>query len=465
MKNLLIANLVVAALAVPVLAVETEVAAAPAKAETVQPAAPEAAEASVVGANADMTVEIDADEKVEEGFAAFLETKKADGFTAYGKANRQTGITYFAEMEAVNGIGAKDAEFIQKRQTAFMRAYAKIREDFVKTSLNGTIRSRVDSGFLKDKSAEETQSAADMDQIQRLAQKTMALAESELDRKLEDNGVDPAKFDTVAAKRKALSQKILAECAAHAFGSCAGLSVVKTIEGKGTDGAYTIGVIAKFDPQYVYFADCMARGRRPQPSKPGINVGKMLASPRIAENFGTRFYYDEEGMPALVSFGQWAMSGETRDRTERKLQEKAAKLQAEAQANIDMNNFIQGSMTFDEATKGGEEWSKTISYDAAGVPVASEIGSTLADYVNRTSVIKANLRLAGREVLFSRLVTHPDTKQKIALAAIGWSFAKLDEQRAVEAIRRNAGKAQPAVKEEVRKPTNAGRREGDAYDF
>lgn len=414
-----------------------------------------------------MTVEIDADEKVEEGFKEFLKGKKDDGFTAYGKANRRTGITYFAAMEAVNGIGAKDSEFLQKRQTAFMRAYIKIREDFVKTSLNSTIRSRVDSEFLKDKAAEEAQTAADMDQMQRLAQKTMALAESELDRKLEGNGVDPSKFDTVAAKRKALSQKILAECAAHAFGSCAGLSVVKTIEGKGTDGMYTIGVIAKFDPQYVYFADCMAKGRRPQPSGRGIDVGKMLDSPKIAENFGTRFYYDEDGMPALVSFGQWAVTGESRDRTERKLQEKAAKLQAEAQANIDMNNFIQGSMTFDEATAGGEEWSKTISYDADGKPIASEIGSTLADYVNRKSVVKANLRLAGREVLFSKLVTHPDTKQKIALAAIGWSFAKLDEQRTVEAIRQNAAKGLPVVEQPVEdKPaTDARRREGDTYDF
>lgn len=462
MNNRIVKTLAVAVLVVPVFA---EPVAASAKAEEVQPVAPECAEASVNAANADMTVEIDADEKVEEGFKEFLDGKKKDGYSAYGKANRKTGITYFAEMEPVNGVGAKDAEFVQKRQTAFMRAFVKIREDFVKTSLSGTIRSRVDSEFLKDKAAEETQAAADVNQVQRLAQKTMALAESEVDRKLESNGVDPSKFDTIAAKRKALSQKILAECAAHAFGSCAGLSVVKTIEGRGTDGTYTIGVIAKFDPQYVYFADCMARGRRPQPSKAGIDVGKMLESPDVSKNFGTRFYYDEDGMPALVSFGQWAMTGEPRDRTERKLQEKAAKLQAEAQANIDMNNFIQGSMTFDEATAGGEEWSKSISYDEAGVPVSSEVGSTLADYVNRKSTIKANLRLAGREVLFSKLVTHPDTKQKIALAAIGWSFAKLDEQRAVETIRRNAGKDQPVVEKDERKPQGAVRRDGDTYDF
>lgn len=459
MKNLIVANIVAAALTVPALAAETLM--APATATEARPAEPAVAEASVAAANADMTVAIDADEKVEERFKAFLEGK--EGFTAYGKANRKTGITYFAALDAVNGIGAKDSEFIQKRQTAFMRAYNKIREDFVKTSLNSTLRSRVDSEFLKDKAAEEKQTAQDMDQIQRLAQKTMALAESEIDRKLENNGVDPSKFDGVAAKRKALSQKILAECAAHAFGSCAGLSVVKTIEGRGTDGAYTIGVIAKFDPQYVYYADCMAKGRRPQASKTGVNVGKMLESNKLYENFGTRFYYDEDGMPALVSFGQWAMTGEFRDRTERKLQEKAAKLQAEAQANIDMNNFIQGSMTFDEATAGGEEWSKTIAYDAAGNPVGSEIGSTLADFVNRKSTTKANLRLAGREVLISKMMPHPDTKQQVAIAAIGWSFAKLDEQRAVEAIRQNAGKA-PVVERETGKQ-DATVREGDTYDF
>jgi len=437
-------------------------------AQAPQPVSAEQADASVKAANADMLEVIDADEKVQEGFDEFIESKTKDGFVAYGKAHRQSGITYFSAMETVNGnAGAKDADFIIKRHTAFMRAYAKIREDFVKTSLNSTIKSKVDSAFLKDRAAEEKQDASSASQVQRLAQKTMALAESELDKKLEDNGVDPAKFATLAAKRKALCQKILGVAAVHAFGSCAGISVVKTLEGRGTDGNYTIGVIAKFDPQYVYFADCMAKLVRPQPSKPGINVGKMLQSDKMANNFGTRLYYDEDGMPALVSFGQWAVSGESRDRTERKMQEKAARLQAEAQANIDMNNFIKGSLTYDEASAGGEEWSKTISYDEEGVPVNSEIDDSIKDYVNRESTTKANLRMAGREVLLSKMISHPDTKQKIAIAAIGWSFSRLAEQERVEQIRRNAGKG-PAAAESVpvkKERSSATLRDSDSYDF
>ncbi|MCR5413221.1 MAG: hypothetical protein K6F50_00650 [Kiritimatiellae bacterium] len=440
----------------------------PADSEGVVESAPAAGDASVEAANDEAAVTLDANDKVQEAFDGFIaaRNKKDKGFSAYGKAHPVSGITYFAVMEPVSGPGPKDPEFIQKRQTAFMRAFAKIREDYVKSSLNGTIRSCVDNLFESDKGALDKQDFGSSDQVDRLAKKTLALAEADLDRKLEDCGVDPAQFDGVAAKRKALSQKILAECASHAFGSCSGISVVKTVEGGAADG-YTIGVIAKFDPQYVFFADCMAKGKRPMPSAPGIDVGEMLKGD-LSQNFGTRFYYDEKGMPALVSFGQWG-GGTAADRTERMLQEKAARLQAEAQANVDMNNFISGSLTFDEAVKGGEEWSKTISYNPDGTPVASEISATLADFVSRTSTVKASLRMAGREVLVSKMVTHPDTKQKIAVAAVGWSFTRLAEQVRVEEMRRRPDREvapePPPAEPEPEQPGEATLREGDEYDF
>ncbi len=430
------------------------------------PTASEMAASSVANANEDAEFEPDADAKVQEAFDAFVKSK-GSGFPGWGRAYAKSGIIYYCEMEAVNGIGAKDSEFIQKRQTAFLRAYMKIREDFVKFSLNSRIQSTVENSFLKDKEAEGSQSQVAADQVQRLAQKTMALAESELDKKLEDNGISPTQFTTIEAKRKALSQKILATAASHAFSSCAGISVVRTVEGGAADG-YTIGVIAKFDPQYVYFADCFARQVRPQPSAAGINVSTLYLNKDISQDFGTRFFYDEQGMPSLISFGQWAVTNPSKDRTERKLQEKAARLQAESQANIDMNNFIAGSMTFDEATAGGEEWSKTISYDQSGCPVASSIDSTLADFVNRSSKTKANLNMGGRDILVSKFVVHPDTKQKIAVAAVGWSFAKLEAQKEVESIIRSKGRgrAEVAPKDEPKTPASpATLREGQTYDF
>lgn len=424
--------------------------------------------ASVENANADADIAIDADDTVQEAFDAFMESKADAGFSSFGKAHPKSGIVYYAEMETVNGIGAKDAEFIQKRQTAFMRAYMKIREDYVKFSVNGAIQSLVENEFMKDKDAERAQDIASSSQIERLAQKTLALAESELNKKLESAGLSPARFATAAEKRKAYMQKILAQASSHAFSSCAGISVVQTIEAEG-DGGYTIGVIAKFDPQFVYYADCFARQICPQPSKPGIDVGVMLKGD-LSQNFGTRFFYDESGMPALISFGQWAVTNPSKDRTERKMQEKAARLQAESQANIDMNNFMSGSMTFDEAAKGGEEWSKTIAYDEDGMPVMSTIDSAIADFVNRKSVTKAKLGMAGRDMLVSKFVTHPDTKQKIAIAAACWSFSTLANQqkanRVIQTKGRNVLKENSSEEDNEGRPAKRGSiRQGQVYDF
>ena len=77
--------------------------------------------------------------------------------------------------------------------------------------------------------------------------------------------------------------------------------------------------------------------------------------------------------------------------------------------------------------------------------------------------------MAGRDVLVSKFVTHPDTKQKIAVAAIGWSFAKLDAQERVEKVLRSKGRENPAVVVPEKPTPKAQRpatlREGQTYDF
>ena len=438
--------------------------------ELVTPSQEESNE-SVKNSNADAEIILEADDKIQEAFDAFMDEKAAAGFSSYGKPHRQSGIIYYAEMEPVNGVGAKDNEFISKRQGAFMRAYEKIRQDFVKYSLNSRIQSTIESEFLRDKSAEGAQEAAQMGQIERLAKKVLALSEAELDKRLEAAGLSASGFATSGAKRKALSQKILAKAAIHAFSSCAGISVVKTIEARGDDDGWSIGVIAKYDPMFVYYADCFAKLTRPEPSKPGIDVG-LLVKGDLSQNFGTRFYYDEDGMPGLLTYAQWGVETAT-DRTERKMYEEAAREEAEGNAITDMNAFIAGSMTFDESIAAGENWSKSIGYDENGLPISSSIDHSIIEYANRKSVSKANLSMGGRDKFPTKIVKHPDTGRRIAIAAVYWSFAKLEGEKRVESIQRNNGRAYAKEKKaeakadgkEGARKSRAILREGQTFDF
>ena len=155
----------------------------------------------------------------------------------------------------------------------------------------------------------------------------LALSEAKVDQELQKAGVDPSKFASLPAKRKMLSRSIVRSATVRSLGTCTGISVVKTVEGKGSDGAFSVGVIAKYDPEAVVIADCMVRKTRPAVlPKTGIPLGALLQGDKLAENFGTRLYYDESGMPALLSFGQWSSSVTPgMDRYERKMLEKAAR--------------------------------------------------------------------------------------------------------------------------------------------
>lgn len=426
---------------------------------------------SVKNANADAEIFIDADDKIQEAFDEFIEAKASAGFSSYGKAHSKSGIIYYAEVDAVNGFGAKDKEFISERQGAFMRAYRKIRQNFVKYSLDSRIQSIIDSEFLRDKSAESEQETAKMSPIERLSKKVLVLSEAELDRRLEASGISVSEFATPADKRKALSQSILAKAAIHAFSSCAGISVVKTVEARGDDDGWSIGVIAKFDPMYVYYADCFARMVRPEPSNPGVDIG-LLTKGDLSQNFGTRFFYDEDGMPGLITFAQWGVETAT-DRTERKMYEETARGMAENQANIDMSEFIAGSMSFDESMNAGEEWSKSIAYDERGLPISSSIDHTIIEYANRKSVSKANVNMGGRDKFPTKIVRHPDTGHRIAIATVCWSFAKLEGERKIESIRKDKGSAFVKEKKADEKGDIEGKtqksrailREGQTFDF
>lgn len=441
--------------------------------EGVAPVTEAAAEASVQNANEDAEIVIDADDKIQEAFDAFIAAKADAGFSSYGKAHPQSGIIYYAELAPVGGAGPKDPEFLVKRQQAFMLAYRKIRNSYVKYSLESKSQSQSEYEFLEDKDAEGAQTQESLSQIERLAKKTMALAESALDRKLESAGLSPDRFSSAQSKRKALMEKLITESAIHAFSSCSGISVVKTIEARGDDGGYSIGVIAKYDPMFEYYADCFARQIRPQASNPGIDVGLMLKGD-ISQNFGTRFYYDEEGMPALVSFGQYAVIQTETDRRAQKARETGAFAEAERLAIESMNDFIAGNVTYDEAGKGGEEFCKSIAYDENGLPVMSSIEDSISKFNNIKSKSKAAVSMAGRNVVVRKFVAHPDTKQKVAVVAVTWSFAKLAADQKGANIRRDKGRSHAKTKAEEESSASANGnkrssqsvvREGQTYDF
>lgn len=426
----------------------------------------EAVEASAENIAADAAIKIDADEVCENRVEEFAQRKREKNpLFAFGRPDSHD-ITYYYEIEAVSSKGAADPDFLKKRQMAYARAFLNLRLQRIRYSLRSYMDSTEIGGLMQDGEANRQQSKSDVDAIKRMGEKVRALSEAKLDKALQEEGVDPAKFGNVAAKRKALSSHLIRESARRAVGSSVGIAVVQTFEGRGTDGQYSVGVIASFDPERVAIVDCMRRKVRPAvlPKKNGIPVATLLASDRITENFGTRFYYDEKGNPSLLSFGQWSANiTPDMDRYERKLLEKSAIQQAEAQANIDMNNFIAGAMVLEESTKAGEKYESGIIYDDEGCPVGRSTESDITDYTSWSATTTAKDSMGGRSRVFARTIRHPDSAAMITIVGVNWSFATLDQLRREE----EASKPKKAIQEKPieKKPVDSSLRQGDVYDF
>lgn len=430
-------------------------------------ASQEIADASADVVAEEQSIVIDAEEKCQQVIDEFMQKKQAvyPDF-AWGQPDEK-GIIYYYTIKDVKSKTASDPDFIKRRQMAYVGAFAEIRNSHVKYGMNSSLKSHDQSSFLYDPKFELAHADSNVDAVKRLGEKVVALTEAELDSELKKRGIDPAKFGSAAKKRKQLSEKILRDGVVQSGGSCAGISTVKTFEGKGTDGAYSIGVIAKYDPELVVLADCFHRKVVPAclPDKnKGMPVAKLLKSRNMTENFGTRLYYDENGMPALLSFGQWS-SGVTQgmDRTERKLIEKAALKQAEAQANIDMNNFIAGSVSYDELAKAADEYTKSVVFGDNGAPV--EVKSELSEVINWNSNANADDSLAGRTRVYAQTLKHPDTSAMITVVAINWSYTKLAQLHRDRELIENARKPKALKKNEAPIKQEAGVREGDEYDF
>jgi len=429
----------------------------------------EKADASAAAAVQDAEVAIDAEEKIQAVFDEFLEKKQKQdpSVKAYGTPNAR-GHIYYCGMATVSSKSAADPDFLKKRQMAFARAFQQIRTDYVKYTFRGFLVTGEEGSFLHDADALKTQPKGDADALKRLGQKVLALSEAKVDEELQKAGVDPSKYGSLPAKRKLLSQTLVRAATVRSLGTSTGVCVVKTVEGKGTDGTYSIGVIAKYDPEAAVIADCMARKTRPSVLPKQGKALDVLLKGDLAQNFGTRLYYDETGMPALLSFGQWSSNAAPgMDRTARKLLEKAAFTQAEAQANIDMNNFIAGHMTYDELAKAGERYEMNVTYSDDGVPAGMNNESEIDDLVRWTARTDARDSLAGRRRVFAKTLKHPDTGALIAVVAVNWSFGNLDQLARDAELRKPRKDAPPAAATEskVKKPGTATVRQGDDYDF
>lgn len=375
-------------------------------------------------------------------------------------APRQDGSVYLSGVERVTA-NASSPNFIRSRMMAYTKAYQKAVAGYVMNKF-GIETVKQFNTYFKDQSSDRLQPSADAKTtIERIAEKAEQLTEAKLDEGLRAMGVTPS--GSIAQKRKLAEDSIASRSLRTAVGSSAGLLPVQTFEGWDDAGKYAVGVVIRGGVDTETIAECLRNKTRPVLSRPeaGLKVEDALPTDdELVSQFGVRLFFDEKGVPALLSFAQWgsAYTGTDEDEAEDALDH--AMIQAEALANEQLTTFINSTITVRDSSAKGESKITHALFDANGVPSEEKVVNYL-DVAEKSSTITGSDTMIGRSrVIDPKVIVHPQSGQKIAVCALMWSFGQYD------AMRRVIERPKPTEPGSTGGSTGTpGKRRGRSYDF
>ena len=357
-----------------------------------------------------------------------------------GRAFKRKEDLNLVQGTALVVLNASDERWGKARALAFQNAFIQAMGDYV-----SSIRQSVSVSIARDYFEEDIPEAelvyqegeAPDSYVERIVRKTAVLAEHALDRKLADSGMSEdeiRRLTTPVQKRTALSESIKRKTLTTAFGSAAGLIPVKTFEAVDDEGNSAIGVVAVYSENMRRIADRTAKGRtvRPDPDRARSPIGDQIASfgkDELPSEFGVRVMWDEQGYPAIVSFGQWGWSPSGLSKRKRALRRKFAMKQAENDARANMTVFLNAAARFTEESNVGADMEEAFNLPRGGVPEEIEV-SEMADRLVETARVKAKVALTGYTQERTWSARHPLLEEQEIVGMVAyWSPAREDAIR------------------------------------
>lgn len=344
----------------------------------------------------------------------------------------------------------------QARTMAFEDAFAQAMAEYV-GSLEQRISSETERKYFSDLDSkpEYQEIEASDSYLNRIVQKTAALAEHELDQLLDESGMDPSKIEhlTPVQKRTQLTDSLEKEMNARAFGDAVGFVPIKTFEALDNEGNSAIGVMAIYSESMRRIAEQISQGEAmfPDASRARSSIENQIYAYEIGElphEFGVRLMWDEQGYPAIVSFGQWGWSPLNLDKEMRAHHKKSAKMQAANLARSQLAAFINSRAAFADSGWVGKNSQVIVELSPDGMQEKNR-KKVLTNIVEQTARIQANVNLRGLTPVRSWTAQHPlIAEQRIVGEIIYWSPAREDAiNRTVGEEAKHAPDSQEAVQE------------------
>ena len=412
----------------------------------------------------------DAKQRVEED----LEEWKRTSPVARGLLRRDD--VWVVSGTSVVGLTTDDKRWPKARSLAYQQAFLNAMGEYVSVTRADLGNKLVRDRFQQDLDESElTFNPGDTSssRLERVVDKLAILGERKLDKALTDSGMSEQEIArlTPAQKKVSLSNHLTRETTEEALGSAAGLVPIKTFEAIDDEGNSAIGVVAASSRRMRQLAKQVAQNKSVTPEsdrarQPIADQLAELSDEDLVDQFGVRIYWDEQGYPNIVSFGQWGFSSQGLSKRRRARLREFAGQQAENDAKAHLIAFIRASTRFTEVSTAGigsEVGVLVLPDDTVEEFDMVDVIDELIEEAKVTSLV----RLTGMSTLRTWGARHPDLdSQEIVGAIVSWSPAREKAIRAAvgdEPIQEQ--RAQPERPAPRRTGTRQSHEDMDPSDF
>ena len=271
--------------------------------------------------------------------------------------------------------------------------------------------------------------------------KIEALGVGTLDQALREMGLDPAKYEKSppAQRHVQISNDLVKVVTTRSVGDLIGLTTMQTFEGHDGKGNHEIGVVAVVSPKMKSFAQSVLRLRGNFPPEPGKgqDLGVLIQNKEaLLQDFGTRWLYDSNGLPVLVSFYQWGLDASGSDPVLAAEVRNFAIKKATELADAQIAQFLAASATLTTKSTTGEKYEKAVERAVDGYVAQLGPTTSLIDGLDEVFDERARVEnLTGLRTLATWGLKHPMSTQTVVGVVRLWSAASETATRAVKDAR------------------------------
>ena len=349
---------------------------------------------------------------------------------------RQRNISVIEGLAEI-GVHVDHGDWGKARSLAYTRAYLDAMGAFVRLT-NEEITTETVRDLLQD----ETSIAFEADEdaatyLERIEEKEALLAEMKLDQELKEAGMSDEEIAGLSVREKIprYRDSLAREVTSLAFGRASGLVPIKTFEAVDCDGNSSVGVVAVFSTRMRELAQRIQDGDaiRPDPDRGGVTLRDRigeLSDEDLVEQFGVRRWWDEDGYPVIVAFGQWGWSSKALTAAQRDRRYRFARNQAALQARSYLAEFVTVNAQFTSSSFVGAAIEEAVEVDADRFH-EYVAGTNIADRLVEEARTRSTVQLTGLDILRTWSARHPVAEhQELTGAVAYWSPAQEDAVRA-----------------------------------